>query len=112
MRKGGFVMLYSEEQEHQYVRELSELTGGNWEWDHTGGGCTAITLNLDFVGAGVDGDHYLMVTHSEDASIPCPTDPHTLGEYLDGGISPNWWYFANRSELVDFLGMWIGHRVK
>ena len=101
-------MLYSEEQEHQYVAELSALTGATWEWEHTGGGCTAVVLHVDG-GIGSE-EHYLMVTHSEDASIPSENDPHTLGEYLDHGDSPNWWYFPSRAAMVEFLKLWLSHR--
>jgi hypothetical protein len=93
-------MLYSEEQEHQYVAELSALTGATWEWEHTGGGCTAVVLHIDG-GIGSE-EHYLMVTHSEDASIPSENDPHTwvstliMVIHLIGGtslIGLQWWNF-------------------
>jgi hypothetical protein len=95
-------------EELQYVAELSALTGVEWMLSDTGGACSCAELQLD-TGDGVE-DHYLLVTATADPSIPEPHEPHTLGEYLQEGISPNWWYFADRAEMVDFLRIWLGKR--
>ena len=95
-------------EELQYVEELSSLTCANWVLSDTGGGHSCAELQLEG-GVGV-GDHYLLVTASDDPSIPHADEPHTLGEYLEGGISPSWWYFPNRAAMVEFLKLWIGHR--
>ena len=95
-------------EELQYVAELSALTGVEWILSDTGGACSCAELQLD-TGDGVE-DHYLLVTATVDPSIPSPDEPHTLGEYLQEGISPNWWYFADRAEMVDFLRVWLGKR--
>ena len=95
-------------EELEYVRELSSLTSTTWELSDTGGGMSCAELQL--AGGVVIGDHYLLVTATDDPSIPHPDEPHTLGEYLEGGISPSWWYFPNRATMVEFLKMWIGNR--
>lgn len=95
-------------EELQYVEELSALTGAEWQWSETGGACSCAELRLND-GYGID-DHYLMVTATVDPSVPSPDEPHTLGEYLGHGDCPNWWDFANRAEMVDFLRVWLGKR--
>ena len=91
--------------------ELAELTGQPWGVEDTGGGCTALMWHI-----APNYAHYLMVTHSEDASVPDPLEPVCLGEYFDGYpesdltsvgemVGP-YWYFTNRDELVKFLKVW------
>jgi hypothetical protein len=53
--------------EQVLAEDLARLTGRPWYLEYTGGGCTALVLQ-------VGGDlwsHYFMVTHSEDASDNC-----------------------------------------
>jgi hypothetical protein len=95
-------------EELYYVKELSMLTGAQWVLSDTGGACSCAELQLD-TGDGVE-EHYLMVTATADPSVPSPDEPHTLGEYLQEGISPNWWNFENRAEMVDFLRIWLRKR--
>jgi|688.fasta_scaffold1030663_1 hypothetical protein len=104
----GIAMFETVAEELQYVKELSMLTDAEWVLSDTGGACSCAELRLD-TGDGIE-DHYLLVTATADPSIPSPDEPHTLGEYLQEGISPNWWYFANRAEMVDFLRVWLGKR--
>jgi len=80
--------------------KLASLTGLPWELENTGGGCTALVLRLDDMQWG----HYFMVT--DDATVPAPTDPHHLGEYVNESQDINHWYFSDRRELVKFLKVW------
>lgn len=104
----GFAVFETLAEEVQYVEELSALTGVEWQWSETGGACSCAELQLD-ASYGVD-EHYLMVTATADPSIPEPHEPHTLGEYLQEGITTNWWNFENRAEMVDFLRVWLRKR--
>ncbi len=104
----GMAMFETIGGELQYVAELSALTGVEWLHSDTGGACSCAELQLD-TGDGVE-EHYLMVTATADPSIPSPDEPHTLGEYLQSGICPNWWNFENRAEMVDFLRIWLRKR--
>lgn len=80
------------------ARIFAEKTQQPWDWENTGGGCTALMLEIT-------ADHYLMVTHSEDASIPDKNEPHCLGEYANDDPI-NMWYFSNRAETIKFLKIW------
>lgn len=73
-------------QELEYVEELSSLTSASWVLSDTGGGMSCAELQLS--GGVVIGDHYLLVTATDDPSIPHADEPHTLGEYLEGGDFP------------------------
>jgi hypothetical protein len=95
-------------EELYYVKELSMLTDAEWVLSDTGGACSCAELQLD-TGDGVE-EHYLMVTATADPSIPEAHEAHTLGEYLQSGICPNWWNFENRAEMVDFLRVWLRKR--
>lgn len=86
--------------------ELTKLTGQDWQLQETGGGCTALVLELL---AGSEWGHYFMVTHSEDACVPQANEPHHLGEYV-GVNDLNHWRFENRRELVAFLRTWFEDR--
>jgi hypothetical protein len=99
--------LYTVEESEEFKRadELARLTGSPWEFEFTGGGCTAITLQL----GKVTGSHYFMVTTAGDASIPMVGEPHHLGEYVnDEDI--NHFYFANRRAMLVFLRSWNKHQ--
>jgi hypothetical protein len=85
--------------------ELTKLTGQAWQLEHTGGGCTALVLELL---AGSEWGHYFMVT-DEGASVPQANEPCHLGEYV-GVNDLNHWYFENRRELVAFLSTWFEDR--
>jgi hypothetical protein len=104
----GMAMFETVAEELQYVKELSTLTDAEWVLSDTGGACSCAELQLD-TGDGVE-EHYLMVTATADPSVPEPHEPHTLGEYLQSGICPNWWNFENRAEMVDFLRIWLRKR--
>jgi len=87
--------------------ELAALTGKPWTLTDTGGGCTALELITNKT---KQTTRYLIVTHSEDASVPAADEPHTLGEYIDDKndiwsfCEPiNLHYFANRAELIAHL---------
>jgi hypothetical protein len=85
--------------EQVLAEDLARLTGRPWYLEYTGGGCTALVLQ-------VGGDlwsHYFMVTHSEDASVPAPDEPHHLGEYRleDESVADH--YFLGREDLITFL---------
>jgi hypothetical protein len=88
--------------------DLARLTDQAWQLENTGGGCSALVLNfLPDVPYGVG--HYMMVTHSEDPSVPQPNEPHHLGEYV-GVNDINHWRFENRRELMAFLRTWSEDR--
>lgn len=80
-------------------RAFRRATGLPWEWQFTGGGCTALILELT-------PNHYLMVTHAEDASVPEAAEPHCVGEYVDDE-AVNYWTFPNRREAAVFVVCWI-----
>lgn len=93
--------------EQQLANELAALTGKPWEHTFTGGCCTALELITKQTPTDT---HYLMVTHSEDASVPAANEPHTLGEYVDNKAdcfayceALSLHYFTNRAELVAYL---------
>lgn len=90
------------DQEIQAGLFFAGATGLPFEWQSTGGGCTALQ-------ADINDTHYLMVTHAEDASIPAATDPICLGEYVNDE-AVNYWYFSNRAEAVAFLITWGSNR--
>lgn len=87
----------------EMAAHFAKLTGQPWDWQNTGGGCTALMFEISQ-------DHYLMVTHSEDASVPDASEPHCLGEYV-GDEPVNYWYFPNRRETIKFLKVWESRRV-
>lgn len=89
--------------ENNLANDLARLTDSPWELEFTGGGCTALVLQLD---APKRWGHYFMVTHCEDASVPKPNEPHHLGEYVNEDQDVNHWYFANRRSMVAFLRSW------
>lgn len=88
-------------EEQVLAERLASLTGQPWGAENTGGGCTAFMWHVSPNYA-----HYFMVTHSEDASIPAPNEPHHLGEYVNEDQDINHWHFANRQALVKFLKVW------
>lgn len=100
-----YMDLFTNSEESRRADDLARLTGCPWELEHTGGGCTALVLQM---GANA-GDHYFMVTVSGDASAPMANEPHHLGEYVND-VDVNHWYFANRRELVAFLRTWFENR--
>jgi len=85
--------------------DLAKLTGQAWQLQETGGGCTALVLELL---EGSEWGHYFMVT-DEGASVPQANEPCHLGEYI-GSNDLNHWYFSNRRELVAFLRTWFKTR--
>lgn len=87
-------------EEQALADRLAILTGQPWEVENTGGGCTALMWHLLPKYA-----HYLMVT-DEGAGVPSAADSCCLGEYVGGDDAVNYWYFANRKELVKFLKVW------
>lgn len=93
-------------EESNLCSDLRHLTKLDWRLEETGGGCTALVLELL---AGSDWGHYFMVTHSEDASVPQKNEPHHLGEYV-GVNDLNHWRFENRDQLVKFLRTWFKNR--
>ena len=90
------------DQEIQAGLFFATATGLPFEWQSTGGGCSALEANITDT-------HYLMVTHAEDASIPEFLDPHCVGEYVNDDAI-NYWYFPNRVEAVKFLITWGSNR--
>jgi hypothetical protein len=96
-----YMDLFTNSDESRRAAELARLTGCPWELEHTGGGCTALVLQM---GANA-GDHYFMVTVQEDASVPMAGEPHHLGEYVND-VDVNHWYFENRRSMVAFLRSW------
>ena len=96
-----WVDLWNDSEESKRADELAKLTGSPWELDHTGGGCTALTLQM----GNEPGKHYFMVTVQEDASVPMVSEPHHLGEYVNDE-DVNHWYFENRRSMVAFLRSW------
>jgi hypothetical protein len=89
--------------EYKMAEELASLTGCPWQLEFTGGGCTALVLQLV---APKTWGHYFMVTCCEDASVPKPNESHHLGEYVNEDQDINHWYFPNRSSMVAFLRSW------
>ncbi len=88
--------------EQKLADRLAVMTGDDWYLEFTGGGCTALVLQLEPKTWG----HYFMVTHCEDASVPKPNEAHHLGEYVNEDQDVNHWYFANRRSMVAFLRSW------
>ena len=93
--------------EQHLANELAALTGKPWKHTFTGGCCTALELITKQTPTDT---YYLMVTHSEDASVPAANEPHTLGEYVDNKAdcfayceALSLHYFTNRAELVAYL---------
>ena len=61
----------------EYLADLlTNLTGTQWEWEHTGGGCMALIAHL------ANGT-YAMITDEGLSDEIAPTDPVSLGIYPD-----------------------------
>jgi hypothetical protein len=92
--------------EQNLASELAALTGQKWELEFTGGGCTALVLQVQ----PKQWAHYYMVTHSEDASVPAPNEPHHLGEYVNEDYDIHHYYFPNRRSMVSFIRSLTKHQ--
>jgi hypothetical protein len=90
--------------------QLTRLTNfpQEWELEYTGGGCTALVLQI----SPVKWAHYFMVTLCDEPSVPKLNEPHHLGEYVNEDQDINHWYFSNRRSMVSFIRSWTKHQTE